>query len=129
MRRKLILDTCALVWLVTGDKKLSQEAKKEIDAAQVVFVSAISAWEVSLKAARGELSLPLPALEWFNEAVHAHHLTVADLSVEVLTQANQLPWHHRDPADRLVIATATLEGLDIVTGDKRLRAYGITVVC
>ena len=49
MRRNLILDTCALVWLVSGNKRLSDEAKREIEAAQVVYVSPISAWEVGLK--------------------------------------------------------------------------------
>lgn len=129
MRRNLILDTCALVWLVSGDKRLSDEAKREIEAAQVVYVSPISAWEVSLKSARGALELPLPSLEWFNRALEVHHLTLGDLSVEVLVRANELPWHHRDPADRFIIATAKLDGLAIVTDDRQFRNYDVETFC
>ncbi|MGI6099428.1 MAG: type II toxin-antitoxin system VapC family toxin [Lentisphaerae bacterium] len=125
MSKNLILDTCALVWLVADDERLSMTARKEIEAAELVFVSPISAWEVSLKAARGGLELPLPPLEWFNRALVAHHLVLANLSVEIMVAANQLPWHHRDPADRFIIATAKQEGLAIVTADARFAAYEV----
>ena len=125
MSKNLILDTCALVWLVADDERLSLTARKEIEAAELVFVSPISAWEVSLKAARGGLELPLPPLEWFNRALVAHHLVLANLSVEIMVAANQLPWHHRDPADRFIIATAKQEGLAIVTADARFAAYEV----
>lgn len=125
MSKNLILDTCALVWLVADDERLSMTARKEIEAAELVFVSPISAWEVSLKAARGGLELPLPPLEWFNRALVAHHLVLANLSVEIMVAANQLPWHHRDPANRFIIATAKQEGLAIVTADARFAAYEV----
>ena len=125
MSKNLILDTCALVWLVADDERLSMTARKEIEAAELVFVSPISAWEVSLKAARGGLELPLPPLEWFNRALVAHHLVLANLSVEIMVAANQLPWHHRDPADRFIIATAKQERLAIVTADARFAAYEV----
>jgi PIN domain nuclease of toxin-antitoxin system len=125
MRKALILDTCALIWLVSGNDCLSQNAREEIEAAQLVYVCPISAWEVSLKSAKGTLELPLPPLEWFNRALDVHHLTLTDLSVEVLTRANALPWHHRDPADRFIIATAKMENLAVVTGDQHFQAYGV----
>ena len=128
MSKNLILDTCALVWLVADDERLSMTARKEIEAAELVFVSLISAWEVSLKAARGGLELPLPPLEWFNRALVAHHLVLANLSVEIMMAANQLPWHHRDPADRFIIATAKQEGLAIVTADARFAAYEVDII-
>ncbi len=128
MSKNLILDTCALVWLVADDERLSMTARKEIEAAELVFVSPISAWEVSLKAARGGLELPLPPLEWFNRALVAHHLVLANLSVEIMVAANQLPWHHRDPANRFIIATAKQEGLAIVTADARFAAYEVDII-
>lgn len=128
MRRNLMLDTCALVWLVACDKRLSETARQEIEAAQIVFVSPISAWEVSLKTAKGALDLPLPPLEWFNRALAAHNLTLTDLSVEILMHANELPWHHRDPADRFIITTAKLAGLAIVTDDRRFHEYGVEII-
>ena len=128
MRKSLILDTCALVWLVSSDDHLTESAKTEIEAAQLVYVSAISAWEISLKVARGSLELPLPPLTWFNRSLQSHHLTPADLTVEILTHANELPWHHRDPADRFIIATALHHNLIVVTSDKRFKKYGIDTV-
>jgi len=125
MRRSLILDTCALVWLVSGHDRLSAEARTEIEAAQLVYVCPISAWEISLKCARKTLELPLPPLEWFNRSLDVHHLTLTSLSVEVLMHANTLPWHHRDPADRFIIATAQMENLTVVTSDERFKDYGV----
>lgn len=105
-KRHLLLDTCALIWLTTGGAELSAEARDAIDRADLVSVSAISAWEISLKTARNTLELPMPPGEWFTEALTRHRLNLAALSVEVLVAANSLPWHHRDPADRFIIATA-----------------------
>jgi PIN domain nuclease of toxin-antitoxin system len=127
--RQLILDTCALLWLASGDARLSRPTIREIDAARSVQVSAISAWEISLKVAMRHLELPLPATEWFAAALRQHGLTVAPLDVEVLMAANDLPWHHRDPADRFIIATAKRHSLTIVTGDQRFELYGIPVIC
>lgn len=125
MRRPLILDTCALVWLVSGHDRLSKEARSEIEAARLVYVCPISAWEISLKCAKGTIELPLAPLEWFNRSLHVHHLTLTDLSIEVLMHANTLPWHHRDPADRFIIATAQMENLTVVTSDERFKDYGV----
>ncbi len=125
----VILDTCALLWLVGGDRKLTPKAKRAIDAAPVAYVSAISAWEIGLKAVRGELDLPLTPREWFDAAIVSHNLTLASLDVDILMFANDLPWHHRDPADRFIIATARRLKLTVVTTDARFAAYGVAVVC
>jgi PIN domain nuclease of toxin-antitoxin system len=126
--RSLLLDTCALIWLATDAPELSQKARAAIDEADMVWVSAISAWEISLKAARGALELPLPASEWFNKAIEHHHLSLAALSVDILVGANDLPWHHRDPADRFIIATARALPAAVVTADRRFQLYDIGVL-
>jgi len=107
---------------------LSAEAKHAIDRASLVFVSAISIWEISLKVARKQLELPLPPLEWFEKAIEHHNLLLAPLDINVLTSANELPWHHKDPADRFIIATAMHEGAIIVTADKKIAEYGTEVI-
>ena len=63
----MILDTCALLWLASGDKKLSRAALKEINAAAAVYVSAISGFEIALKVAKGKLKLPSPPPAWFEK--------------------------------------------------------------
>lgn len=126
--KKIILDTCALLWLVSGDNKLSENAKKTIKRASVAFVSAISAWEISLKYREKKLILPIPAEEWFLTAVEKHSLIIAPLSISVLCKANELPFYHRDPADRFIIATAILENTSVITADTKFTKYDIRVI-
>ncbi len=126
--RRLLLDTCALIWLASGAPELSEQARSAIDRADTVWVSAISAWEVSLKVVRSTLELPGPPEEWFGSALDHHHLSLAALSVDVLVAANSLPWHHRDPADRFIIATARALGAAVVTSDRQFQLYDVNVL-
>ena len=125
----MILDTCALLWLASGSKKLSRAALKEIDAAPVVYVSAISGFEIALKVARGKLKLPLPPQEWLEKAVAHHGLTLLPLDLANCITAAQLPPIHDDPCDRFIIATAKLNDLTAVTADERFEPYGVRVIC
>jgi len=126
--RCLLLDTCALIWLATDAPELSGRSRTAIDDADMVCVSAISAWEISLKVARNALELPLPPAEWLGRVLDHHHLNLAALSVDILVAANTLPWHHRDPADRFIIATAGDLGAAVVTTDRRFHHYDINVI-
>ena len=126
--KKLMLDTCALIWLVSGADEISDNAKKQIENASLVYVSPISAWEISLKEQRGALKLPVQCEEWFCSAIENHNLTVYPLDYEILVFANRLPWHHKDPADRFIIASAIKEKAAIITADKRFRKYDIKVI-
>ena len=124
----LVLDTCALLWLSSGSPDLSEEALNQIENASIVYVSAISAWEISLKYELKQLLLPLEPEEWFNLALEKHSLTLYPLDVAVLCTANKLPPIHRDPADRFVIATALREKAAVVTGDENFRKYRVKVI-
>ena len=124
----MILDTCALLWLAAGGKKLGRDTLKEINAAPAVYVSAISGFEIAVKAARGKLKLPLPAREWFDKVVGHHSLTVLPLDAGICIGAAQLPPIHDDPCDRFIIATAKLNDLAVVTADSRFAKYGLTVL-
>ena len=126
--RALLLDTCALVWLTTDAPQLSSSARSAIDAADMVYVSAISAWELSLKASHGALELPAPPGEWFSRALDQHHLSLVDLTVDILVASNALPRHHRDPADRFIIATAHHLNATVVTADHRFNLYDVNLI-
>jgi PIN domain nuclease of toxin-antitoxin system len=125
MSDSLLLDTCGLLWLVAGHRRLSAAARKRIDSAALVGVSAITAWEVGLKAARGELKLPMEPEEWFQAAIAHHRLQVFEITPRIAFEANRLPWYHRDPADRFIVATARLHHMAVVTADDQLAAYGV----
>lgn len=125
---KLLLDTCALVWLVAGAKDISKKTLDKINRAEVVCVSAISAWEISLKVARDQIELPKDVKAWFAAALDRHNLFLIPLDVDLLVEANKLPWHHRDPADRFIIAAAIRENAAIVTADKKFHQYDVDVM-
>ena len=125
----MILDTCALLWLASGDKKLSRSALKEINSASAVYVSAISGFEIAIKVAKGKLKLPHAPQEWFEKVVEHHGLTVLPLELNVCIAAAELPRVHDDPCDRFIIATAKLNDLTVLTADEQFEEYGLTVLC
>jgi PIN domain nuclease of toxin-antitoxin system len=124
----MILDTCALLWLASGSKKLSRATLKEINAAAAVYVSAISGFEISLKISKGRLELSHPAEDWFEQIAEHHGLTVLPLGLDVCITAAKLPPIHDDPFDRFIIATAKLNSLSVVTTDEQFEKYGVEVL-
>jgi len=124
----VMLDTCALLWLVSGDQRLSRQAREVIDGAGVVYVSVMSGFEVALKWRRGKLILPANADEWFAEVVRHHGLELIALSLEDAMRAPSLPDIHRDPCDRFILAAALRLGVAVVTGDRVFAEYGVRVI-
>lgn len=124
----MLLDTCVVLWLAEGGKQLSIEARDRIENAPVVYVSAISAFEIAAKYRSGKLKLPVPPAEWFQGIVDHHGLAVQPLDWDVCIAAVELPPVHKDPCDRFIIATARKRHLPVVTGDAVFRSYGIEVV-
>lgn len=125
----MILDTCALLWLASGDRKLSRAALREINKAPVVHVCAISAFEIAIKAGKGKLKLPRPPRQWFEEITEHHGLSVLPLEWNTCIAAAQLPPLHDDPCDSFIIAVAKVHDLTVVTSDERFEKYGVTVIC
>ena len=125
----LLLDTCALIWLATGDSALSKAAKEKIADSTVLCVSPVSAWEIAVKASKGKISLPCPAREWFDAVVKRYDIEVLRLNSDEMLAAAELPWIHRDPADRFIIASALRRGLTAVTADSNFPKYGVETMC
>ena len=128
MAESLLLDTCALIWLAAGSEELSKETQLLIARAPKVFVSSVSAWELGIKCHKGKLTLPCDPRRWFGEVVEKYDLEILNLSSDEMLTASELPWHHKDPADRFIIATAKKNSLPVVTGDGNFPLYGITVL-
>ena len=126
----LLLDTCALLWLSDDQGKLSQVARQLIVRhAGSLFVSAASGFEIARKQSQGKLDLPLPAEEWYPQAIASHGLAEIPLTGEILIRAAHLPMIHRDPCDRFILATALLKDMTLVTADTVMPQYpGVKVV-
>lgn len=125
---KLLLDTCALLWLAQGGGRLSESALSAIDRAAMVYVSAISGFEVGLKYRQGKLKLPSPPGFWFDAVTKHHQLSVIAIDLGVSVLASELPPFHRDPADRFIIATGMTHRLPVVTADPAFHDYDIDVL-
>lgn len=121
---KILLDTHALLWWVSDDKRLGREARRAIATAQVVWVSAASGLEVALKVAKGRLRVNEP----LSVTIETDDLTELPFSIRHAEELQRLPMHHRDPHDRVLIAQARVEGAVIVTHDRAFEAYGTPVI-
>ena len=119
---KLLVDTHAALWFLRADRRLTQPAKRRLtDETNSVLLSAVVVWEVAIKRSLGKLEAPdeyLPAL--LDAGVQT--LTIG---IEHAAAVEQLPWHHRDPFDRMLVAQAIVEKAAIVSADERLSAYGV----
>lgn len=122
---RLLLDTHALVWALSDVERLGESARAAIvDLRNDVFVSAVTAWEITVKRERGHLRAP-PNLA---SAVEERRFTHLPLTFEHAEHAGTLPMHHRDPFDRFLIAQARMEGLILVTRDQRIQQYEVEVL-
>jgi PIN domain nuclease of toxin-antitoxin system len=124
----IILDTCGLIWLVNGGGDLSKKTLKQIQDVDVVYVSAATALEIGCKVALGKLDLPMEPVEWYNAALEVHDLVEIPVNGDIALCSASLPMIHKDPADRVIIATAKQKNLPVVTHDKRFEAYSVTVL-
>ena len=120
---RLLLDTHVLIWWDEG-QRLSPTARRAIREAQEVFVSAASAWEVAIKIALGRLR-PTRTVE---EAAGESGFMELPVTFRHAVRTAALPFHHRDPFDRLLVAQAEVEGLTLVTRDAAFEPYGIEVL-
>lgn len=126
---KLLLDTHVLLWSATDPGRIDEETRSAIeDGANDLLVSVVSAWEIAVKQSLGKLDLPKPAERWLPEVLRRTGCEVADPGLAAALRARSLPWHHRDPFDRLLIAQALQNGYTIVTHDDAFAAYGVPLL-
>jgi PIN domain nuclease of toxin-antitoxin system len=119
---RLLVDTHALLWWLTDDAGLSDAARSALaDPANDVLVSTASVWEIAIKRGLGKLEAPddLPG------HIETQGFAWLPVGVEHAWRVRDLPPHHRDPFDRLLVAQALCEGVAIVSGDARFAAYGV----
>ena len=124
----LLLDTHAVIWITEG-LPIATAAREAIDAAQrassTIFVSPISAWEVGLLVARNRIGLSMRPDRWFQNVLAIPGVVLANLTPDILIESSFLPGTPpRDPADRIIIATARDIGATLVTRDRLLLEYG-----
>jgi len=120
----VLLDTHVLLWWLEDDKRLSLPARDAILAAEEVRVSAASVWEIAIKRALGRLDVPADYLDYVEQT----SFRPLPITFQHADLAGALPRHHDDPFDRMLVAQARIEGLTLVTADRRLGDYGIALL-
>ena len=126
--RKLLVDTCAIIWLATGDRKLSKLARGAMCDAELLCFSSISIWEIARLVKAGDLELPVSPARLAELLVEQYEMKELPVSNSISLRASALPEFHKDPADRFIIATALLNDLTVVTGDHRFAQYGVETI-
>lgn len=125
----LLLDTHAFLWFATGDERLSAPARAAISApSNHRLVSAASVWEMAIKVSLGKLDVSGELDDWLQRALDVCAAGVLPVDARHALATRELPWHHRDPFDRLLIAQAFTENLVLVSADGNMPAYGVPLL-
>lgn len=124
----MILDTCALLFLASGDRRLSHSARERLGREPIRWFCAISSFEIALKFRQGKLDLPLAPLRWLRQLEKRYALTELALDSSLCAAATELPAHHRDPFDRFIIAAALQLRVPVVTIDPKFSLYDVEIV-
>lgn len=126
---RVLLDTNVVIWLAEEPETVRPAVRDELRAQETeLLVSAVSPWEISIKWRKGKLALGEPPASWSRRALREFGAESLPIVLEHVVRVADLPDHHADPFDRLLIAQAQVEGVPIVTGDRRFAAYDVEVI-
>lgn len=121
--RRVVLDTHTLLWWHAESDRLSADALRAIDGAGSVLVSPISFWEVSMLVQKARIGLDRPTAVWVSDFLSTDRVEIAELTPAIAVRAAELLDLHGDPADRILVATATSLGVALVTKDEKIHAH------
>jgi PIN domain nuclease of toxin-antitoxin system len=119
----VLLDTHVVLWWLTDDSTLTEEVKELIDTEAEAYVSAASVWEIAIKASLGKLAVPAE----LGDALAESGLRELPVRSTHAWEAGSLPWLHRDPFDRILVAQARCENLTLLSRDPRIQRYDVPI--
>jgi PIN domain nuclease of toxin-antitoxin system len=123
---RLLLDTHAFLWFITADSRLGANAKSAIEnQANQRLLSTASLWEMAIKFSLGKLKLAKPFDTLIAEQLAANAIDILSIEVSHVSAVAKMPFHHRDPFDRLLIAQAMVENIALVSVESTFDAYGV----
>ena len=126
--RGVLLDTHTWIWLFNGSTELSSDAIEQINFAGnkgKVFISAISVWELSMLVAKDRVNLSEPIHQWVKDSFSQPGVNLSSMLPEIAIESSFLPGEfHGDPADRIIVATARINNLILLTRDQKILSYG-----
>ena len=123
---RLLLDTHALLWALSAPQQLPVSLRRAIQAAENdVYASLASAWEIAIKAALGKLEFDVRSLE---QTLTATGIQTLDINLQHVARVAELPQHHGDPFDRMLVAQALCESMTLVSRDRAFAKYGVRLL-
>jgi PIN domain nuclease of toxin-antitoxin system len=126
---RALLDTSTFLWSISDSEKLSLSAREVIaDLENELFISTASLWEIAIKTSLGKLELLKPFDQLIPEQLEQNTISVMPITVQHLTRIIDLPFYHRDPFDRLIIAQSIAEDLPVITKDGAFGSYPIQLI-
>jgi PIN domain nuclease of toxin-antitoxin system len=126
---RVLLDTNSFLWFISGSDRLSIDAKNFIaDMQNQLVLSAASLWEIAIKISLGKLDLLQPYGQLIPQQLEENDIAVLPLEIGHLNTVIDLPFHHRDPFDRLIIAQALAEGIPVVSSDAVFSQYAVKLI-
>lgn len=127
--QSILVDTHAFLWFVFDDPRLSKHAEQVLsDPNQAKVLSMASLWEIAVKVNIKKLRLGMSYAEFVSASVTSREVTLLEIDLEHLIQYEQLPLHHRDPFDRILIAQSQVEGLPVLSSNSNFSKYGVETV-
>jgi len=125
---KILLDTHAWLWMLLEPERIGPKTRKLVASHDhAFFLSIASAWEMAIKHAAGRLTLPVPPLDYVRSRTREDGIALLPVSLEHVCRAAELPRHHADPFDRLLVAQTEIEDLVLLTHDTDIARYRITI--
>jgi PIN domain nuclease of toxin-antitoxin system len=126
---RILLDTCAFIWLVSDPDQLGSAAKLALgDPYKERFLSLASVWEIVLKYHTGKLPLPREPENWIEEQARIQDITILSLERGVIYHSGKLPTIHRDPFDRMIVSESLIHKMPILSPDRPFLEYGCQVI-
>jgi PIN domain nuclease of toxin-antitoxin system len=126
---KLLLDTHIFIWLLQGSENLSTKARSAIeDDSNAVYLSIGSLWEIAIKTSLGKLELEIPLEQIVANFILPSGIEILPILLPHLVVLQALPFHHRDPFDRLLISQAKAESLTLVSEDRSFSQYVVEIL-
>ncbi len=122
---RLLLDTNAFLYFINNDTALSKKAKKVVEAEVDLLISAASLWEIAIKFSIGKLTLPDIFGNFIPAQIRQNNIEILPITLPHLAKVSSLPFHHKDPFDRLIIAQSIVENLPVISSDVAFDLYGI----
>ena len=119
----IVLDTSTLLFWTLAPEKLSANALEAMEASATYVVNAVSIWEIGWKMRRRKLVLPMNIRSYVEHLLETERVEIRPTELEIWLKSVELDWDHKDPADRIIVATASLLGCPLVTSDGRMREF------